>query len=100
MGGRDKGNDYRELYDEVREKVKAVIAIGEGRDAIQEQLRGVAPVIWLADSMQDAVYKSYLKAEKGDIVLLSPACASFDMFESYEERGHKFIQVVMTLQEE
>jgi len=97
MGGRDKGNDYSELAPEIRKKVKLIVAIGEGREAIREQLQGVAPVIWFADSMQDAVRKCYMKAERGDVVLLSPACASFDMFESYEDRGLRFIQSVMTL---
>ncbi len=97
MGGRDKGNDYSELASEIRKKVKLVVAIGEGREAVREQLQGVAPVIWYADSMQEAVRKCYMKAERGDVVLLSPACASFDMFESYEDRGLRFIQAVMTL---
>ncbi|MFO8030372.1 MAG: UDP-N-acetylmuramoyl-L-alanine--D-glutamate ligase [Cyclonatronaceae bacterium] len=97
MGGRDKGNDYSELASEIRKKVKLIVAIGEARDAIHEQLEGVAPVIWFADSMQDAVQKCYIKAERGDVVLLSPACASFDMFESYEDRGLRFIQAVMAL---
>ncbi len=97
MGGRDKGNDYSELATEIRKKVKAIVAIGEGRVAVREQLQGVAPVIWFAESMQDAVQKSYMKAERGDVVMLSPACASFDMFESYEDRGLRFIQAVMTL---
>ena len=97
MGGRDKGNDYGELASEIRKKVKLIVAIGEGRDAVREQLQGIAPVIWYADSMPDAVQKCYMKAERGDVVLLSPACASFDMFESYEDRGLRFIQSVMTL---
>ncbi len=97
MGGRDKGNDYSELIPEIRKKVKAVIAIGEGRDAIKAQLDDAVPVIRFADSMQDAVRLSWLEAGRGDVVLLSPACASFDMFDSYEDRGHKFIQAVMTL---
>jgi len=97
MGGRDKGNDYSELAPEIRKKVKLIVAIGEGREAVREQLQGVAPVIWFAESMQDAVQKCYMKAERGDVVLLSPACASFDMFESYEDRGLRFIQSVMTL---
>ncbi|TVQ69326.1 MAG: UDP-N-acetylmuramoyl-L-alanine--D-glutamate ligase [Balneolaceae bacterium] len=97
MGGRDKGNDYSELASEIRKKVKLIVAIGEGREAVREQLQGVAPVIWFAESMQDAVRKCYMKAERGDVVLLSPACASFDMFESYEDRGLRFIQSVMTL---
>jgi UDP-N-acetylmuramoylalanine--D-glutamate ligase len=97
MGGRDKGNDYSELATEIRKKVKLIVAIGEGKEAIRGQLQGIAPVIWFADSMQDAVQKCYMKAERGDVVLLSPACASFDMFESYEDRGLRFIQSVMTL---
>jgi len=97
MGGRDKGNDYSELAYEIRKKVKLIVAIGEGREAIRDQLQGVAPVIWFSESMQDAVRKCYMKAERGDVVLLSPACASFDMFESYEDRGLRFIQSVMTL---
>ncbi len=97
MGGRDKGNDYSELAPEIRKKVKLIVAIGESRETIREQLRGVAPVIWFADTMQDAVRKCFMKAERGDVVLLSPACASFDMFESYEDRGLRFIQSVMTL---
>lgn len=97
MGGRDKGNDYSELIPEIREKVKAIVAIGEGRDAIKAQLDHVAPVIRFADSMQDAVKKCYLQAAGGDVVLMSPACASFDMFESFEDRGYMFIQSVMAL---
>lgn len=97
MGGRDKGNDYSELAPEIRKKVKLIVAIGEAREKIRQQLEGIAPVIWFAESMQDAVRKCYLKAEHGDVVLMSPACASFDMFESYEDRGHKFMQAVMTL---
>ena len=97
MGGRDKGNDYSELFPELSSKVKAVIAIGESREAIRSQLDGVVPAIRFADSMQDAVRKSETVAERGDVVLLSPACASFDMFDSYEDRGHKFIQAVMSL---
>ncbi|MDG5767394.1 UDP-N-acetylmuramoyl-L-alanine--D-glutamate ligase [Balneolales bacterium ANBcel1] len=97
MGGRDKGNDYSELHQEIRKKVKSVIAIGEGREAIREQLDGVAPVIRFADTMQEAVRMGWMDATQGDVVLLSPACASFDMFDSYEDRGQKFIQAVMTL---
>lgn len=97
MGGRDKGNDYSELAAEIRKKVKMIVAIGEGREAIREQLQGIAPDICFADSMPDAVRKCYSKAGYGDVVLLSPACASFDMFQSYEDRGLRFIQSVMTL---
>ncbi|MDI6401721.1 UDP-N-acetylmuramoyl-L-alanine--D-glutamate ligase [Balneolaceae bacterium ANBcel3] len=97
MGGRDKGNDYSELKKELLEKARAIIAIGEGKEAIREQLKDAVPMMLEAETMSDAVQKSYRIARSGDVVLLSPACASFDMFESYEDRGLKFIQAVMAL---
>lgn len=97
MGGRDKGNDYSELSSEIRKKVKVIVAIGEGRDEIKAQLEEAAPVIRFADSMQEAVQKCYMSADRGDVVLMSPACASFDMFDSYEDRGFAFIRSVMAL---
>lgn len=97
MGGRDKGNDYSELSSEIRKKVKVIVAIGEGRNEIKAQLEEAAPVIRFADSMQEAVQKCYMSADRGDVVLMSPACASFDMFDSYEDRGFAFIRSVMAL---
>ena len=99
LGGRDKGNDYGELYEEVRRKVKAVVAVGESRNTIVRAFAGIVPVVPVDGSMTDIVGEAGRLAESGDTVLLSPACSSFDMFENYEDRGHKFIQSVMALQQ-
>jgi UDP-N-acetylmuramoylalanine--D-glutamate ligase len=96
LGGRDKGNDYSEIENEVRQNVKHIIAIGESRDKVYDFFSGKIPVT-LADSMEDAILKGYSNADKNNIVLLSPACASFDMFDSYEHRGEVFKQIVNSL---
>lgn len=98
LGGRDKGNDYGELYEEVRKKVKAIVAIGESRNTIVRAFAGIVPVVPVGGGMTDIVREAHNLAASGDTVLLSPACSSFDMFENYEDRGHKFIQSVMALQ--
>jgi len=97
LGGRDKGNDYTALSDQLREKVHTIIAIGEAREAIRRQLESVVPYLLEADSMEQAVTLARQKARRGEIVMLSPACASFDMFESYEDRGETFKQAVREL---
>lgn len=97
LGGRDKGNDYSELESQIREKVHTIITIGEAAERIQSQLKGVVPHIKSASSMKDAVKKARKSAKRGEIVLLSPACSSFDMFDSYEDRGHQFKQAVIDL---
>lgn len=97
MGGRDKGNDYSELFALIREKVHTIVAIGEGRDAIREQLGGVVINLLEAESMTDAVRLARKAARRGEVVLLSPACASFDMFENYEHRGREFKKAVHNL---
>lgn len=97
MGGRDKGNDYSELFAQIREKVHTIVAIGEGRDAIREQLGGVVINLIEAESMTDAVRQARKAARRGEVVLLSPACASFDMFENYEHRGREFKKAVHNL---
>jgi UDP-N-acetylmuramoylalanine--D-glutamate ligase len=97
MGGRDKGNDYSELFGQIRDKVHTIVAIGEGRDAIKEQLGGVVINLIEAESMLDAVRLSRKSARRGEVVLLSPACASFDMFENYEHRGREFKKAVHNL---
>jgi UDP-N-acetylmuramoylalanine--D-glutamate ligase len=94
LGGRDKGNDYSEIAGEVRSKVHTIIAIGEGKQEIQRQLGDAAPYLLTADSMEDAVAMASRKARRGEVVLLSPACASFDMFNSYEHRGQVFKEAV------
>ncbi len=97
LGGRDKGNDYSELHPQIREKVHSIIAIGESKDKISEELEGVAPQLFTVDSMNEAVRISRKLAKKGEVVLLSPACASFDMFEDYEHRGKVFKEEVNKL---
>ncbi len=97
MGGVDKGNDYDMLKDLVQAKVKAIICIGKDTGRIHEAFEDDTEVIVNSASMSDAVQIASHLAKKGDTVLLSPACASFDWFKNYEERGDKFKEAVMTL---
>jgi len=96
-GGRDKGNDYAPLHRLISDKVKGIVAIGEGADTILEELGPLAPHTAHAGSMEEAVQFASLMAEEGDTVLLSPACASFDQFDNYEHRGDTFKQAVQSL---
>lgn len=96
-GGKDKGNDYDPLKPLVRERVKGLIAIGESAQTVMDELGPHVGHFAQADSMQQAVEYAQGMAEKGDVVLLSPACASFDMFENYEDRGNTFKRIVMDL---
>jgi len=88
-GGRDKGGDYRAIAGLVESKVKTVVVLGEARDKISAAYGEIVPVI-SADSMRDAVKKAISCAVPGDMVLLSPMCSSFDMFEDYKDRGDAF----------
>ncbi len=97
VGGVDKGNDYSELMALVNEKVKAIICLGVDNKKIIEAFGSIVDVMIEVDSMNDAVKMSQRLAEKGDAVLLSPACASFDLFENYEDRGRQFKQAVQNL---
>ncbi|MFN1834711.1 UDP-N-acetylmuramoyl-L-alanine--D-glutamate ligase [Balneola sp. MJW-20] len=97
LGGRDKGNDYTELIPQIRSKVHTLIAIGESRDRIEEQLGKVAPNFVRVETMGGAVRSAQRVARRGEVVLLSPACASFDMFDSYEHRGIIFKEEVNKL---
>jgi len=96
-GGIDKGNDYSELFDLVKKKVKAIICLGKDNKKIVEAFRDKVPVIIETASMEEAVKSAFYLASKGDTVLLSPACASFDLFSNYEDRGRKFKQAVRNL---
>ena len=96
-GGRDKGNDYASLRPLVKEKVHTVVAIGESADKVMRELGPQAERSIPADSMEDALRHARQHARPGDVVLLSPACASFDMFENYEDRGNVFKRLVMSL---
>lgn len=97
LGGRDKGNNYLDLANQIREKVHTVIAIGEAKEAIKSQLKDVVPNLTEAESMKEAVKKASKVAKRGEVVLLSPACSSFDMFENYEHRGKVFKESVLEL---
>lgn len=96
-GGIDKGNDYSELYPLVKEKVKALVCLGLDNSKLVESFKGIIPVIEEAQSMEEAVKKAYKLAKRGDTVLLSPACASFDLFDNYEDRGRQFKKYVREL---
>ncbi len=96
-GGVDKGNDYSMLLDLVREKVKAIVCLGVDNTKIHKAFGGVVKNIIDTGSMAEAVKSAYYLARNGDVVLLSPACASFDLFENYEDRGHQFKQEVKNL---
>jgi UDP-N-acetylmuramoylalanine--D-glutamate ligase len=97
VGGVDKGNDYEELMDLVRDKVKAVICLGVDNKKLLEAFSGVIPTIVEARSAMEAVAYGYRLAKKNETVLLSPACASFDLFENYEDRGNQFKAAVRAL---
>jgi UDP-N-acetylmuramoylalanine--D-glutamate ligase len=96
-GGRDKGNDYSVIADLVSEKVKGIITIGESADRIASDLGGLVDTCAPAADMDDAVEKAWRLADTGDVVLLSPACASFDMFTNFEARGDAFRDAVRRL---
>ncbi|GGE96703.1 UDP-N-acetylmuramoyl-L-alanine--D-glutamate ligase [Flavobacterium limi] len=97
VGGVDKGNDYNELMSLVREKVKAIICLGIDNRKIIEAFGNVVDIMVEVNNMNDAVKTAQRLTEKGDAVLLSPACASFDLFENYEDRGKQFKQAVHNL---
>jgi len=96
-GGIDKGNDYTKLFELVRQKVKAVVCLGIDNEKLIEAFKDKVEFIMEASSAEEAVNTAYYLARKGDTVLLSPACASFDLFENYEERGRKFKEAVKSL---
>ena len=97
VGGVDKGNDYSELMSLVREKVKAIICLGIDNKKIIDAFRDVVDMMVEVDNMRDAVITAKHLTEKGDAVLLSPACASFDLFQNYEDRGNQFKAAVKNL---
>lgn len=97
VGGVDKGNDYLDLMPMVREKVKAIICLGLDNQKIIQTFNNVVDLIVETAGAEEAVKVAYKIAEKGDSVLLSPACASFDLFENYEDRGNKFKEAVSAL---
>jgi UDP-N-acetylmuramoylalanine--D-glutamate ligase len=97
LGGVDKGNDYSFIKELVKEKVKGIICLGVDNTKIHEALGKDVPFMVNAQSAKDAVEAAFHFADKGDVVLLSPACASFDLFKNYEDRGNQFIKAVKDL---
>ena len=96
-GGVDKGNEYSDLYEIVEEKVRAIICLGEHNQKLIQSFQGKVETIVQASSMSEAVNQSYSLANKGEVVLLSPSCASFDLFKNYEDRGFQFKKAVRAL---
>jgi UDP-N-acetylmuramoylalanine--D-glutamate ligase len=94
VGGVDKGNDYEPLLELVRQKVRAVVCLGKDNEKIKTALNGVHEIVVEAGSMEEAIKIASLYAEAGDVVLLSPACASFDLFENYKARGQRFRNIL------
>ena len=97
LGGVDKGNDYSFIKELVKEKVKGIVCLGVDNTKIHEALGKDVPFMVNAQSAKDAVEAAFHFADKGDVVLLSPACASFDLFKNYEDRGNQFIKAVKDL---
>lgn len=97
VGGVDKGNDYSTLLELVKTKVKAIVCLGVDNKKIHDAFGGVIPEIVDTKSAADAVKAAYEKGKKGDVVLLSPACASFDLFKNYEDRGWQYKKAVKSL---
>ncbi|MEO5684995.1 MAG: UDP-N-acetylmuramoyl-L-alanine--D-glutamate ligase [Chitinophagaceae bacterium] len=97
MGGVDKGNDYSSMLDMVKEKVKAIVCMGLDSRKIHEAFGKDVELIVNTENAKDAVQAAFHFAEKGDVVLLSPACASFDLFKNYEDRGRQFKEAVREL---
>jgi UDP-N-acetylmuramoylalanine--D-glutamate ligase len=96
-GGLDKGNDYASLEPLVAAKVRAIICLGKDNRKIKETFSGLVENIVEVLSADDAVKEAYSLAHRGEVVLLSPACASFDLFENYEDRGNKFKLAIKNL---
>src|SRR5438045_5809473 len=97
LGGIYKCNDYSLIEDLMKEKVKAIVCLGIDNSKIHKALENIAPIIVDTDSAYTAVRQSFRLAQKDDVVLLSPACASFDLFKNYEDRGRQFKEAVREL---
>jgi len=97
LGGTDKGNDYSEIEELVNEKVTSLIFMGEDNTALMAFFKDKVANIVEVKSMEDAVAEAYKIAKSGETVLLSPCCASFDLFKNYEDRGRQFKTCVRNL---
>ena len=99
-GGVDKGNDYNIIKDEVKKKVKVLICLGKDNEKLKKAFGGVVKEIYETQSVTELVHQALKVAQAGDVVLLSPACASFDLFKNYEDRGDQFRKAVLDLKNE
>jgi UDP-N-acetylmuramoylalanine--D-glutamate ligase len=99
-GGIDKGNDYSKISEEVKKKVRVLVCLGKDNEKLHNAFDGVVRVILETQSMNELVSLAWRASEPGDVVLLSPACASFDLFKNYEDRGDQFRSAVMELKKE
>lgn len=99
-GGIDKGNDYSVIEDEVRQKVRVLICLGKENDKLRKAFGGVVKEIYETQSVKELVQLALRVAKPGDVVLLSPACASFDLFKNYEDRGNQFRAAVLEVKNE
>ncbi|HNK97747.1 MAG TPA: cyanophycin synthetase, partial [Chitinophagales bacterium] len=97
VGGIDKGNDYSLIADLVKKKVKAIVCLGKDNTRIHEAFGKMVDILVNTETMEDCVQMAYRLGKNGDIVLLSPACASFDLFENFEDRGNQFKKQVRLL---
>ena len=96
-GGVDKGNDYSQIEALAKEKVKGLIILTPKFEKLRDYFKDIVPEIYITQDVQDAVIKAQEWGQPGDVVLLSPACASFDLFKNYEDRGDKFKAAVKNL---
>jgi UDP-N-acetylmuramoylalanine--D-glutamate ligase len=99
-GGKDKGNDYGQLEDLIRHRVKALICLTKYPEPLLAAFSNIIPNIQVTESVEEAVQIAHRLASPGDVVLLSPACASFDLFKNYEDRGNQFRDRVLALASE
>lgn len=99
-GGIDKGNDYNLIKDQVKAKVKTLICLGTDNKKLKDFFSGIVPTILETQNVEELVHLALQEAEKGDVVLLSPACASFDLFKNYEDRGDQFRKAIGNLKKE
>jgi UDP-N-acetylmuramoylalanine--D-glutamate ligase len=97
LGGTDKGNDYSEIDELVKEKCHTLVFMGKDNSKLVQHFEPMGITYISTDNLKDAVQAAYHSANEGDTVLLSPCCASFDLFKNYEDRGEQFMQAVRSL---